>query len=79
MYGTFWPCASRILFCIRLSESSTSTKRRPPARSSAASSPAASTCRSAIGMTTAWTGAHQSGNAPAKCSVSTPMNRSSDP
>ena len=38
MYGTFWPCARRILFCIRLSESSTSTNRTPAARSSAASS-----------------------------------------
>ena len=27
MHGTFWPWASRILFCIRLSESSTSTNR----------------------------------------------------
>ena len=45
----------------------------PPARRPA------STWRSAIGMTTAWTGAHQSGNAPAKCSVRTPMNRSREP
>ena len=64
MYGTFWPCARRILFCIRLSESSTSTNRRPAARSSAASSRAGSTWRSAIGMTTACTGATHSGNAP---------------
>ena len=78
MYGTFCSWASRILFCIRLSESSTST-RRPRARRTPASSPAASTWRSAIGMTTAWTGASQSGNAPAKCSTRMPMNRSSEP
>ena len=40
MYGTFCPCARRILFCIRLSESSTSTNRRPAARSSAGELPA---------------------------------------
>ena len=63
MYGTFCSWARRILFCIRLSESSTST-RRPRARRTPASSSAASMWRSAIGMTTAWTGASQSGNAP---------------
>ena len=56
MYGTFCSWASRILFCIRLSESSTST-RRPRARSTPASSLRGSTWRSAIGITTAWTGA----------------------
>ncbi len=78
MYGTFCSWASRILFCIRLSEASTST-RRPRARRTEASSSAGGRCRSAIGMTTAWTGASQSGKAPAKCSIRIPMKRSSEP
>ena len=32
-----------------------------------------------MGYSEAWTGEHHSGKAPAKCSVSTPMNRSSEP
>src|SRR6185369_12478058 len=51
MYGIFCSLASRILFCMRLSESSTSTRRRPWLLSSVASSCPGSACRSAIGMT----------------------------
>jgi hypothetical protein len=40
---------------------------------------AASLWRSAMGTTTAWTGAHQNGKAPAKCSTRMPMKRSSEP
>ena len=63
MYGAFWSCASRIFACIRSARTSTST-RRSACRSESATVFAYSMWRSAIGITTACTGASHSGNAP---------------
>src|SRR3990172_254026 len=78
MYGTFCICASRILAFMRSGRVSTST-RSPAARSWVSTDCAYSRCRSAMGITTACTGASQTGKAPAKCSMSTPMKRSIEP
>ncbi len=64
MNGTFWVCAVRIFFCMRSSESSTST-RTPAARSVSATERRCATCASAIGIPTTCTGASQAGKAPA--------------
>src|SRR5882757_2904466 len=64
MNGTFWLVWLTIFFAIRSSLVSTST-RIPRAFSCAATPSRYSTCPSATGMPTTWTGASQAGKAPA--------------
>ena len=78
MYGVFSSSASRIL---RPTDSlrSSSCTRTPAARSVATTPSAASLKRSAIGSTTACTGASHTGSSPARCSIRIPMKRSKEP